>query len=84
MRLFINGGDWNTVAYVSKLQRNVYTDWYFRGYEDHPSKDGSKVWNYSVPQERRQGGNRYHCIVCRSIMILIYVSYISIKDEGTV
>ena len=52
MRLFINGGDWNTVAYVSKLQRNVYTDWYFRGYEDHPSKDGSKVWNYSLAKNR--------------------------------
>ena len=48
MRLMINGGDWNTVAYISKLQRNEYTDWFFRGYEDHPSKDGTKVWNCNL------------------------------------
>lgn len=51
MRLMINGGDWNTVAYISKLQRNEYTDWFFRGYEDHPSKDGSKVWNYNLARK---------------------------------
>jgi len=33
MRLLNNGGDWNTVSYVSDLKRNKYTDWYFRGIE---------------------------------------------------
>ena len=49
MRLLINGGDWNTVGYVSDLKRNKYTDWYFRGYKEHPSKDGtSMIFDYEL------------------------------------
>ena len=46
MRLLIKGGDWGTLGYLDDLKRNEYTGWFFRGYEDHPSKDGSKVWNF--------------------------------------
>ena len=48
MRLLINGGDWNTISYVSDLKRNKYTDWYFRGYKDHPSEDGSMIWDFEL------------------------------------
>lgn len=54
MRLLIKGGDWGTLRYVSKLKRNEYTDWFFAGYVDHPSKDGSKVWNHH--KARREAG----------------------------
>ena len=49
MRLMINGGDWNTVAYISKLQRNEYTDWFFRGYEDHPRATRRVRVRYPTP-----------------------------------
>ena len=47
IRLLINikRGDWSTVHYVSKLRKNVYTNWYFNGYEDHPDADGTMRWN---------------------------------------
>ena len=48
MRLLINGGDWNSVAYISELQRNKYTEMFFGGYKDHPDGDGSMVWDYSL------------------------------------
>ena len=54
MRLLINGGDWNTVSYVSDLKRNKYIDWYFSGYKDHPSKDGSMIWDFNLA--RRNAG----------------------------
>ena len=54
MRLLINGGDWNTVAYVAKLRRNKYNVWYFKGYKDHPDGDGSKIWDYN--KTKREAG----------------------------
>jgi len=48
MRLLLKRGDWSTVRYVSKLRRNKYTDMFFEGYVDHPSNDGSKVWDYTT------------------------------------
>ena len=54
MRLLINGGDWNTVAYVAQLRRNKYNMWYFKGYKDHPDGDGSKIWDYNVA--KREAG----------------------------
>jgi len=52
MRLLINRGDWNSVTYVSDLRRDKYTDWFFRGYKDHASKDGSMVWDYSLAKRK--------------------------------
>jgi|AOAMet1_04_M0_20_1038515.scaffolds.fasta_scaffold21941_2 hypothetical protein len=53
MRLLIKRrGDWHTVSYVSNLRRDKYTDWFFRGYEDHPSKDGTKVWSCDLARQR--------------------------------
>jgi len=52
MRLLVKRGDWNTVSYVSKLRRDKYTDWYFRGYRDHPSNDGSKIWSFDLAREK--------------------------------
>jgi hypothetical protein len=40
IRLLIKRGDWSTVHDVSKLRKNKYTNWYFKGYEDHPDGDG--------------------------------------------
>jgi len=45
IRLLIKRGDWSTVGYVDKLRKNKYTDWYFRGYENHPAEDGTMRWN---------------------------------------
>ena len=52
MRLLIKRNDWYTVSYVSNLRRDKYTDWFFRGYEDHPSKDGTKVWSCDLARQR--------------------------------
>ena len=51
MRLMINGGDWNTVAYISKLRRNKFKDWFFGGYKPHPDGDGSMIWDYKLAKE---------------------------------
>jgi hypothetical protein len=45
IRLLIKRGDWSTVSYVAKLKKNKYTNWYFKGYEDHPDGDGTMRWN---------------------------------------
>jgi len=34
------------------LRRDKYTDWFFRGYKDHASKDGSMVWDYSLAKRK--------------------------------
>ena len=51
MRLLIKRGDWATVKYVEELKRNEYTDWFFRGYEDHPDKDGTMRWNCELAKK---------------------------------
>jgi hypothetical protein len=51
MRLLIKRGDWNTVAYVDKLRKNKYTDWFFRGYEAHPANDGTMRWNCDLAKK---------------------------------
>ena len=59
MSLLINTGDWNKVKYVSALSSHKYTDWFFRGYKDHASKDGSMVWDYSLAKRKAGlGGKR--------------------------
>jgi len=58
MRLLINGGDWNSVAYISELQRNKYTEMFFRGYKDHPDGDGSMVWDYNLARKNAQLNNK--------------------------
>ena len=52
MRLLINGGDWNTIGYISELRRNKYTEFFFHGYKDHPDGDGSKVWDYNLSRKK--------------------------------
>lgn len=52
MRLMINGGDWNTVAYISKLRRNKFKDWFFGGYKPHPDGDGSMIWDYKLAKKK--------------------------------
>ena len=62
MRLLINGGDWNTVSYVSELRRDKYVDFFFRGYKDHPSKDGSMIWDGKLAAKNsRLAGKRKIC-----------------------
>ena len=51
MRLMINGGDWNTVAYISKLRRNEYTEMFFKGYKPHPDGDGSMIWDVQLARK---------------------------------
>ena len=51
MRLMINGGDWNTVAYISKLRRNKFKGWFFGGYKPHPDGDGSMIWDYKLAKK---------------------------------
>lgn len=48
MKLLVKRGDWDTVAYVSKLKRNAYTDYYFKCYEEDPRCDGTMRWNYKL------------------------------------
>ena len=48
MRLLINGGDWNTVSYISDLRRNKYTEMFFKGYKPHPDGDGSMIWDFEL------------------------------------
>jgi len=48
MRLLINGGDWNTVSYISDLRRNKYTEMFFNGYKPHPDGDGSMIWDFEL------------------------------------
>ena len=47
----INGGDWNTVAYISKLRRNKFKDWFFGGYKPHPDGDGTMIWDYKLAKK---------------------------------
>ena len=58
MRLLINGGDWNSVAYISELQRNKYTEMFFGGYKDHPDGDGSMVWDYNLARKHAKLYNK--------------------------
>ena len=51
MRLLIKRGDWDTVKYVSELQRDTYIDWYFRGYKKHPDDDGSMIWDFDLARK---------------------------------
>jgi len=48
MRLLINGGDWNTVSYISDLRRNKYTEIFFKGYKPHPDGDGTMIWDFEL------------------------------------
>ena len=51
MRLLINGGDWNTVGYISDLRRNKYTEMFFKGHKPHPDGDGSMMWDYNLARK---------------------------------
>ena len=51
MRLLINGGDWNTVSYISDLRRNKYTEMFFKGYKPHPDGDGSMIWDCNLARK---------------------------------
>jgi hypothetical protein len=52
MRLLIKRNDWSTIKYVSDLRRDKYVDWFFKGYEEHPDKDGTMQWNYSLAKRK--------------------------------
>ena len=51
MRLLIKRGDWDTVKYVSQLQRDTHIDLYFRGYKKHPDDDGSMIWDFDLARK---------------------------------
>ena len=40
-----------TANYDACVTANYQQLWFFRGYEDHPSKVGSKVWNYNLARK---------------------------------
>ena len=51
MRLLIKRGDWDTVKYVSELQRDTHIDLYFRSYKKHPDDDGSMIWDFDLARK---------------------------------
>lgn len=58
MRLLIKRNDWCTVSYVSELRQNKYTKLFFGGYVDHPTKDGSMIWDSSLAREGAEFGGK--------------------------